>query len=59
MSELLELKHKSPDFIFYEAILKSFELWSPQFQPSKFQLSSAGFYYTGRNDNDGVFFLRY
>jgi hypothetical protein len=50
MNTLMDLQYKSPDLLCYEDRLKTFELWSPQIQPDKFQLSSAGFYYTGRND---------
>lgn len=49
-STLLGLEYMSPNFLFYDDRLKTFDLWSSQIQPDKFQLSSAGFYYTGRND---------
>lgn len=48
--ELRNLEYKSSDLMFYEDRLKTYELWSSQIQPDMFQLSSAGFYYTGRND---------
>lgn len=50
MTEYMELEFKSPDMKFYINRLKTFETWSNQIQPNKFQLSSAGFYYTGRSD---------
>jgi hypothetical protein len=50
MNAFQELEFKFEHLTFYEDRLKTFDLWSPQIQPNKFQLSSAGFYYTGKND---------
>ena len=48
--KLSELQFSSPDLIFYENRLKTFDLWPPQIQQNKFQLSKTGFFYTGKND---------
>ncbi|CAD6201365.1 GSCOCT00000168001.2-RA-CDS [Cotesia congregata] len=43
-------KPAHPEFVSYDARLKSFELW-PKFMPqTKEQLADAGFYYTGTGD---------
>lgn len=49
-SKLLEFEYSSPSMLFFQDRLKTFDMWPPQIEPNKFQLSSAGFYYTGRND---------
>ena len=48
--QLIELDFKASSMMFYEDRLNTFDMWPSQIQPSKFQLSSAGFFYTGRND---------
>ena len=50
MRECTSLQFTSPDLTFYENRLKTFDTWPIQIRPNKFQLSSAGFYYTGRSD---------
>jgi len=42
--KLSELQFSSPDLIFYENRLKTFDLWPPQIQQNKFQLSKTGFF---------------
>lgn len=44
------LEFKAPELQFFNSRLDTFESWSSQIQPDKFDLSSAGFYYTGRGD---------
>lgn len=48
--EFAVLEFSALDLNFYENILNIFDTWSLQIQPNKQQLSSAGFYYTGRGD---------
>jgi hypothetical protein len=46
----LGIEFKSPELKLYENRLQTFESWSQQIQPNKYELASAGFYYTGRGD---------
>lgn len=50
MADCFSQEFKSSDLKFFNNRLQTFETWSSQIQPNKFQLSSAGFYYTGRGD---------
>ena len=38
----------STDLKFYENRLETLESWSQQIQPNKYELTTAGFYYTGK-----------
>ena len=46
----VRLEFNSLDMKLYVNRLKTFDLWSSQIQPNKFDLCSAGFYYIGRSD---------
>lgn len=40
----------TPNMLFYEDRLQTFENWPKQITPDKFSLAKAGFYYTGNSD---------
>ena len=44
------LDFSSPDFKFYMERLKTYDSWSSQIKPDKFQLTLTGFFYSGRSD---------
>lgn len=50
MTQFTSLEFNSPNLQFYNNRLKTFDTWSLQIRPDKYQLSSAGFFYTGRSD---------
>lgn len=42
--------YKTPNMLFYEDRLQTFQNWSRQIKPDKYSLAKAGFYYTGTGD---------